>query len=81
LASNQTHIQLDLRNPLDTQTAQMPGTAMSSLFANTNKAPAKAKTVALNREAKKAAPHIYSVVVYNGSQRTEQKFEYHEEKQ
>jgi pilus assembly protein CpaB len=33
LASNQTHIQLVLRNPLDTQIAQPPGTAMANLFA------------------------------------------------
>jgi pilus assembly protein CpaB len=32
LASSQTHIQLVLRNPLDTQTANPPGTMMSELF-------------------------------------------------
>src|ERR1700731_2056083 len=34
LASNQTKIQLVLRNPLDTQTAHPPGTAMNTLFAD-----------------------------------------------
>ena len=32
LASNETRIQLVLRNPLDTQTAKTPGSAMASLF-------------------------------------------------
>jgi pilus assembly protein CpaB len=34
LASNQTTIQLVLRNPLDTQVAKTPGTAVVELFAN-----------------------------------------------
>ncbi len=33
LASNQTTIQLVLRNPLDTQVAKTPGTAVVELFA------------------------------------------------
>ena len=32
LASNQTHIQLILRNPLDTQMTKTPGTAVANLF-------------------------------------------------
>jgi Flp pilus assembly protein CpaB len=32
LASNETHIQLVLRNPMDTQISKPPGTMMSSLF-------------------------------------------------
>ena len=34
LASNETHIQLVLRNPMDTQVAGPPGTMMSDLFGN-----------------------------------------------
>ena len=32
LASNQTHIQLVLRNPLDLNVTQTPGTAVANLF-------------------------------------------------
>jgi pilus assembly protein CpaB len=81
LASSQTHIQLVLRNPLDTQIAEMPGTAMSSLFAGAKTVPAQAKTVAVVRMAKKPAPQIDTVEVFNGSQRTEQKVDSHEGKQ
>ena len=81
LASNETHIQLVLRNPLDTQVTQMPGTAMSSLFSDTNKAPAQAKAVAFPRRATKAAPSQYSIEIFNGSKRSEQSFDSHEEKQ
>src|SRR6202042_289412 len=34
LASNGTHIQLVLRNPLDTKLDKPPGTAMAQLFSN-----------------------------------------------
>src|SRR5260370_12022264 len=36
LASNETHIQLVLRNPMDTQVAKPPGTMMSNRFADAN---------------------------------------------
>lgn len=78
LASNETHIQLVLRNPLDTQVAQMPGTGMSSLFADPNKVPVLTKKVALIKNPKKAAPPIYSIEVFNGSKRSDLKFESHE---
>ena len=41
LASNETRIQLILRNPLDTDTVKTPGTAIANLFAN-GKGPAEA---------------------------------------
>lgn len=81
LASSQTHIQLVLRNPLDTQIAEMPGTGMSRLFAGAKTVPAQANTVAVPRRARKAAPQTVSVEVFNGSKRTEQKFESREAKQ
>jgi pilus assembly protein CpaB len=81
LASAHTHIQLVLRNPLDTQTGKLPGTALSSLFGQTGKAPVKARAVGLEGRPQKPASLLYSVVVFNGSQRSEQKFESHEEKQ
>ena len=43
LASNQTHIQLVLRNPLDTQTVQPPGTMLANLFKDPNAPQAKAR--------------------------------------
>jgi len=81
LASNQTHIQLVLRNPLDTDTGKMPGTAMSSLFGEPNRAPVKAKAVGFAGKPRKPAPILYSVVVFNGSLRSEQNFESHGERQ
>ena len=73
LSSNQTRIQLVLRNPLDTQTVQMPGTAMNRLFSESAVASPRAKAIARSTVAKKTAPEKYSVEVFNGSQRTEQK--------
>jgi pilus assembly protein CpaB len=72
LASNQTKIQLVLRNPLDTKTAVVPGTAMANLFKGQITAPVKPKGVA--RVVHKAAPPSYSVEVFNGAKKSEQKF-------
>lgn len=74
VSSNQTHIQLVLRNPLDTQTVQMPGTAMNRLFSGTSVTPPRPKTVAGSASVrKKVVPDKYTVEVFNGSQRSEQK--------
>ena len=83
LASNHSNyrLQLVLRNPLDTQIGKMPGTAMSSLFGETSRSPVKTRPVGLAGKTHKPAPQLFSVVVFNGSQRSEQKFESHEEKQ
>jgi pilus assembly protein CpaB len=84
LASNETRIQLVLRNPLDTQTAKTPGTAVAALYGEA-KAPAP---VAVSRPravvpvAARAAPQPtiivplapYQIEVFNGPQRTEAKF-------
>jgi pilus assembly protein CpaB len=75
LASNQTKIQLVLRNPLDTQISQPPGTAVATLFADKNVAPVKAKAPAAHRTtAPRPTTQIYLVEVYNGSKRTDEKF-------
>jgi len=73
LATNGVKIQLVLRNPLDTKTDAVPGTAMGNIFADQNIAP-PAKTVA--RTVKKAppAPKPFSIEIINGSKRTEEKF-------
>lgn len=81
LASNETHIQLVLRNPLDTKVDQPPGTAMAQLFGE----PAKPRPVAVNHPAtvKTAVPssRMYMVEVFNGSKKTEAKFPSGEDKQ
>jgi pilus assembly protein CpaB len=80
LASNQTHIQLVLRNPLDTQIAQTSGTAMVNLFADKNAVPPKPRTTVPRPVSKPAAP-VYLIQVFTGSKRTEEKFVSSEGKQ
>jgi len=90
LAGNETRIQLVLRNPLDTQFAKPPGAAMAGLFADSKApAPAPAKppraAIAPKKAAPPAKPEIvkqeqptqpsgYSVQVWNGAKKTEEKF-------
>jgi pilus assembly protein CpaB len=73
LASTQTHIQLVLRNPLDTQVAQVPGSALMNLYTDPN-----AKPIAKSPSRRVTHPvpqsQIYLVEVFNGSKRTEEKF-------
>ncbi|HEY7307212.1 MAG TPA: Flp pilus assembly protein CpaB [Bryobacteraceae bacterium] len=80
LASNEMRIQLVLRNPLDTETAKTPGTAMARLFSDGAPAP-KPVAVAPRRApapapqvVEKPAPRIYLIEVLNGSKRSEEKF-------
>jgi len=82
LASNETRIQLVLRNPLDTKVAPVQGTAMTNLFLDQN-APAS-KPHLTGRPAphvKKSEAQPYSITVINGATKTEQKFATPEEKQ
>lgn len=72
LNSNQTRIQLVLRNPLDTDTTQMPGTAMKKLFSNSNPNPARPVSKASSTSAKKDAPKTYQIEIFNGKQRSNQ---------
>jgi pilus assembly protein CpaB len=71
--NNQTHIQLVLRNPLDTQESKVTGSAMVNLFGNAVSTPLLAHVVAPSGATRKPAPQSYSIEVLNGSQRTEQK--------
>jgi pilus assembly protein CpaB len=83
LASNQTRIQLVLRNPLDMQIANPPGTVMARLFGD-DKLPPKVKPTVLTRVAaapKHEAAKVFVVEVFNGAKRTEEKFSSSEEKQ
>jgi pilus assembly protein CpaB len=80
LASNQTHIQLVLRNPLDTQTDQPPGTVLANLFKDPN-APRPKPVVAGPKALPPPPSRVYLVEVFTGSKRTEEKFAPGEAKQ
>lgn len=77
LASNQTKIQLVLRNPLDTETPNTPSVAMSSVFSEGIPA-AKPKPAAVRTPpppvATPAPPRVYLIQVFNGPKHTEEKF-------
>jgi pilus assembly protein CpaB len=80
LASNETRIQLVLRNPLDTEFATPPGSAMANLFADPNAPkPAPQRVVARRTPppvvAKPAEPRIYLIEVMNGATRKQEKFD------
>jgi pilus assembly protein CpaB len=80
LASTQAHIQLVLRNPLDTQIAQTTGTAVGNLYEGSGPVPAKPRPVAAAHAAPKPQPQVYVIQVYNGSKQSEQKFASGEDK-
>jgi pilus assembly protein CpaB len=82
LASTQTHIQLVLRNPLDTDSPKTPGVAVAGLF-NGGVAPPKPQVVSARREPPKvvappappvAQTRIFLVEVMNGAKKSEEKF-------
>lgn len=86
LASNQTKIQLVLRNPLDTQAANPPGIVMASLFADSNATTphpvhVERRVAPAPRIQKSPAPQIFVIEVLNGGKRSEEKFTPAEEKQ
>ena len=74
LASNQAHLQLVLRNPLDTEIVQIPGTAMSTLFAENKAAVPKLQNAVAFKKRMKVNPRPYLIEVVSGSLRTEQSF-------
>jgi pilus assembly protein CpaB len=80
LASTQAHIQLVLRNPLDTQTAQLSGSAVTQLYSDAKPA---LKPLAFPRRVTRAVPQsqMYVIEVFNGSKRSEEKFAAAEAKQ
>jgi pilus assembly protein CpaB len=84
LASNETRIQLVLRNPLDSETAKPPGVAMAGLFGDA-KPPAAAVTPRARVMAAPVKPPlpvletpkpvlVYHIEIFNGPQRSEAKF-------
>jgi len=95
LASNETRIQLVLRNPLDMEPAKVPGTMMANLYGATPKvaveaAPRPVRPRTVIAMAKEPAPVVVRVVppppfhieIFNGPKQSEAKFSrVHEEKQ
>jgi pilus assembly protein CpaB len=94
LASNETRIQLILRNPLDTDTVKTPGTAISNLFSGNKGLPQSPKESGGSKSkmrlvASKPAPAAppsakvvvpFTVEVITGTNRAETKFQPEEEK-
>lgn len=78
LAGNETHIQLVLRNPLDTVMAKPQETSMAELFSDNNAPPHVARTF---YKAVRRRPEVYTVQVINGAKQSESKFPASEEKQ
>jgi pilus assembly protein CpaB len=88
LASNETRIQLVLRNPLDTQQATAPGTQLASLFGEPvqqkpapvaatgakSRAAAPAPKPPVQAPQQVAPPPVLLIEVLNGPQRSEAKF-------
>jgi len=87
LASNQTKIQLVLRNPLDAETPKTPSIAMAGLF---NEGAPEPKNVVIKKAPVKPAPpvqvdkplppRVYLIQVLNGGKHTEEKFSDQEQK-
>ncbi len=73
LASNETRIQLVLRNPLDTKVAPVEGTAMTNLFVDQN-APASKPKLTGRIAPRKPKEDTFTVTVINGATKTEDKF-------
>jgi pilus assembly protein CpaB len=77
LASNETHIQLILRNPMDTDLARPPGTMMSDLFGDARPPEpvvTRAQSGAKPIPAEPAAPKGYTINVSNGAVHTVARF-------
>jgi pilus assembly protein CpaB len=72
LASTQAHIQLVLRNPLDTQTAQLSGSAVTQLYSDAK--PALKPVASSRRVTRPVQSQLYVIEVFNGSKRSEEKF-------
>jgi pilus assembly protein CpaB len=74
-SNNGVKIQLVLRNPLDTKTDPIQGSAMLNIF-DQNAAPIKssANQTVVSRVRRKPKPKPFSVVVINGSKQSVEKF-------
>ena len=75
LASNQTHIQLVLRNPLDTKILRRQGPPWRNLFADANAKPkVKPAVTAAAYRCRNPQPSVYLIEVFNGTKQSEEKF-------
>ncbi len=75
LASTQTHIQLVLRNPLDTDVSEVPGSALTNLYAGRTAKPQMKPLLTARRVTHASSQSQLLVVeVLNGSKRSEEKF-------
>jgi pilus assembly protein CpaB len=74
-SNNGVKIQLVLRNPLDTKTDPVQGSAMLNIF-DQNAAPVKnsSQTTLVSRVRRKPKPKPFTVVVMNGSKQSVEKF-------
>jgi pilus assembly protein CpaB len=91
LASNETRIQLVLRNPMDTQVSGLPGTIVSELYGGARaplaapsphpKSPPRFMAPTPPVIAATAAPSGYIIEVLNGSKHTQARFSLPAEKQ
>jgi len=81
LASNQTKIQLILRNPTDTKIAKTEGTDLAQLYGVSKVAPVGTPQAARVIHRAPRAPRVFLIEVFNGSKKSEAKFASHEEKQ
>lgn len=81
LATNQGHIQLTLRNPLDTRQVELAAARAQSLYKIAPAAPVATKPLPAHTQPKHAAappppsaPPAYTVEVYKGDKKEEDKF-------
>jgi pilus assembly protein CpaB len=76
MASNQGHIQLSLRNPLDTQQEELPATRSDALykFAPAPPPAARPKMKHVPPPVAAVAPATYTVEIYRGDKKEEDKF-------
>ena len=72
LAATNLRLQLVLRNPLDTQIAKVPATAMRNLFAS--QAPSVGPTRVAARGPRKPPVKTFTIIISNRSKTTEAKF-------
>lgn len=80
LASSQTHIQLVLRNPLDTQQAKTQETAAANLFTDAG-TPPPPKRMGGTRRVVPPPARFYLVQIFNGAKKSEEKLPAAEGKQ
>ncbi len=72
--SQNVKIQLVLRNPLDTKTDEVPGTAMGNIFSGKVAGPPEKAAPHAARIISAPAPKVFTIEVMNGSTESKEKF-------